>query len=411
MAWREHSMREERAEFVRLALQAGANKSELSRGFGVSRSNAYKWLQRYVAEGEAGLAERSRQPDTSPGQTREAMEAAVLEVRARSNGVWGGRKIARILRNAGWVAVPAPSTVTAILRRHGELEARASEHPGPYRRFERAQPNELWQMDFKGHVALARGRCHPLGVLDDHSRYAVGLEACGDEQAATVRGRLTAMFRRYGLPWAMLMDNGSPWGDAGDQPHTVLTAWLLRLGMAVIHGRPYHPQTQGKQERFNRTLKAEVLAPSSFRDLVACQGAFDAWRLVYNHERPHDALGLATPGERYRPSARPFPECLPAIEYGPGDSVRKVSEIGFISFNSRRWRIGKAFRGQPVALRATKIDGVFSVHFCTHRIATIDLRVGADPACGFVDNAGLSCGLADNGEALPTTPQAPHQQT
>jgi len=239
----------------------------------------------------------------------------------------------------------------------------------------------------------------------------VGLEACGDEQAATVRDRLTVMFRRYGLPWGMLMDNGSPWGDAGDQPHTVLTAWLLRLGIAVIHGRPYHPQTQGKQERFNRTLKAEVLAPSSFRDLVACQGAFDAWRRVYNHERPHDALGLATPGERYRPSARPFPEHLPAIEYGPGDSVRKVSEIGFISFKSRRWRIGKAFRGHPVALRASEVDGVFSVHFCTHRIATIDLRAGADLACGFVDNADLSCGLADNMDALSTTPQAPHQQT
>jgi transposase InsO family protein len=395
-------MKTERGEFVRLALQPGANKSELSRRFGVSRSNASKWLKRYTAEGEAGLAERSRRPHTSPGQTPETVEAAVLAVRARSNGVWGGRKIARVLHNEGWVAVPAASTVTAILRRHGELAARAGEHPGPYRRFERPQPNELWQMDFKGHVALARGRCHPLCVLDDHSRYAVGLEACGDEQEATVRGRLTAMFRRYGLPWEMLMDNGSPWGDAGDQPHTVLTTWLLRLGIAVLHGRPYHPQTQGKEERFNRTLKAEVLAPRSLRDLVACQGAFDAWRVVYNHERPHDALGLATPGERYRPSARPFPECLPAIEYAPGDSVRKVSEIGFISFKSQRWRIGKAFRGQPVALRASAADGVFSVYFCTHRIATIDLRGGAGLACGFVDNA-----------ALPTTPQAqqPHPQT
>ena len=402
-------MREERAEFVRLALQPGANKSELSRRFGVSRSNAYKWLQRYVAAGEAGLAERSRQPHASPGQTREAMEAAVLGVRARSNGAWGGRKIARVLRNEGWGAVPAPSTVTAILRRHGELERRAKEHPGPYRRFERAQPNELWQMDFKGHIALARGRCHPLCVLDDHSRYAVGLEACDDEREATVRDRLTAIFRRYGMPWQMLMDNGSPWGDAGDQPHTVLTAWLLRLGIAVSHGRPYHPQTQGKEERFNRTLKAEVLAGRSFVDLTACQGAFDTWRLVYNHERPHDALGLATPGERYRPSAKPFPERLPVIEYGPGDSVRKVAETGFISFKGRCWRIGKAFRGQPVALRASAADGVFSVHFCAHHIATIDLR-GADPACGFVDNADRSCGLADHVDALPTTPQAPHQQ-
>ena len=402
MPWRERSMKEEREEFVRLALQAGANKSELSRRFGVSRSNGYKWLARYAAAGSAGLEERPRRPHGSPGRTQDAVESAVLRVRARSNGAWGGRKIAQVLRREGCAAVPAPSTVTAILRRHGELEARAREHPGPYRRFERPAANDLWQMDFKGHFALAVGRCHPLGVLDDHSRYALGLEACGDEQEATVRLRLTAIFRRYGLPWEMLMDNGSPWGDAGDQPRTEFTVWLLRLGVRVIHGRPYHPQTQGKEERFNRTVKAEVLAGRSLHDLVACQSAFDAWRPVYNHERPHDALGLATPGERYRPSARSFPERLPAIEYGPGERVRKVSANGFISFKGRPWRIGKAFRGQPVALRASAVDGVLSVHFCAHCIASIDLRDGAGAACGFVDNA----------DALPTTPQAqqPQQQ-
>jgi len=298
--------------------------------------------------------------------------------------------------------VPAASTVTAILRRHGALGRRAGEHPGPWKRFERPRPNDLWQMDFKGHVALARGRCHPLCVLDDHSRYAVGLEACGDEQDATVRLRLTEIFRRYGLPWEMLMDNGSPWGDAGDQAHTVFTVWLLRLGIGVTHGRPYHPQTQGKEERFNRTLKAEVLAARSLPDLVACQGAFDDWRPIYNHVRPHEALGLTTPGERYLPSVRSFPERLPAIEYGSGDSVRQVSTNGFISFKGRVWRIGKAFRGQPVALRASAVDGVLGVHFCAHHIATIDLR--ADPAA--------ACGLVDNADALPTTPQAqqPHPQ-
>jgi transposase InsO family protein len=324
----------------------------------------------------------------------------VLRIRTESSEAWGGRKIRAAMQRTGHAEVPAASTITAILRRHGKLGVRAGEHPGPYQRFEYAAPNELWQMDFKGHFPLPAGRCHPLTVLDDHSRYAVGLAACGDEQDGTVRGRLVSVFRRYGLPLAMLMDNGSPWGDAGDQPHTVFTTWLLRLGVRVIHGRPRHPQTQGKDERFHRTLKAELLQARSFRDLAHCQGAFDSWRHLYNHHRPHDALALAVPADRYRPSPRPFPETLPPIEYGPGDVVRKVDQSGFISFKNRPWPIGKAFRGQPIAVRATSEDGVFSVHYCTHRIAVIDLRGARTAACGFVDNA----------SALPTNPQALPQQ-
>ena len=400
MPWRELSVMDQREEFVRLASVPGANKAELCRRFGISRDKGYKWLRRYRAEGREGLCDRSRRPQRSPSRTPAPVEAEVLRIRAASNGAWGGRKIAAVMARRGSETVPAASTITAILRRHGKLEGRAGEHPGPYRRFERAHPNELWQMDFKGHFALPCGRCHPLGVLDDHSRYALGMEACGDEQDATVRERLVAVFRHYGLPFEMLMDNGPPWGDAGDQPYTALAVWLIRLGVQVTHGRPRHPQTQGKEERLHRTLIAEVLNGRSFRDLADCQRAFDAWRPVYNHERPHEALGLATPGERYRPSPRAFPETLPALEYGPGDLVRKVSSDGLISFRNRPVRVGGAFRGQHVALRPTTCDGVFSVHFCAQVIATLDLRAGAPSPCGLVDIA----------RAMPTTPQAPQQQ-
>ena len=400
MPWTELSIMDQREEFVRLAMMPGANKRELCRRFGISRAKGYKWLRRYVAEGRAGLSDRSRRPHQSPARTAEAVEKEVLRIRGENNGAWGGRKIRAAMWRAGHPDVPAASTITAILRRHGKLEERAGEHPGPHQRFERATPNELWQMDFKGHFALPAGRCHPLTVLDDHSRYSVGLAACADERDATVRERLVAVFRRYGLPWAMLMDNGAPWGDAGDQPYTVFTVWLLRLGVRVTHGRPRHPQTQGKDERFHRTLKAEVLHARSFRDLAECQSAFDAWRHVYNHDRPHDALGLSVPAERYRPSSWTFPEALPPIEYGPGDIVRKVDRDGFISFQNRSWRVSKAFRSQPIALRATTQDGLFSVHYCTHHIAAIDLRAEPPSTCGVVDNAG----------ALPTTPQAQPQQ-
>lgn len=398
MPWRNESVMSQREEFVRLALAEGANRSELCRRFGVSRDTAYKWLGRYAAAGRAGLSDRSRRPHRSPERSVVAVEAEVLRIRAAHNNAWGGRKIQASMRRAGWTDLPAPSTITAILRRHGRLEERAAEHPGPCRRFERAAPNELWQMDFKGHFALPQGRCHPLTVLDDHSRYALALAACADEQDGTVRGRLAGVFRRYGLPWAMLMDNGSPWGDSGGQPHTVFTVWLLRLGVRVSHGRPFHPQTQGKDERFHRSFKAEVLQGRSFGDLAHCQRAFDGWRLVYNHERPHEALGMSVPAERYRASARPFPDTLPPIEYAPGDVVRKVQHGGWIGFKGRAFRIGKAFCGQPIALRASTEDGVFTLHFCAHRIGAIDLR--APHACGFVDSA----------SALPTTPQAPPPQ-
>ena len=375
MPWRECSSVSEREEFVKLVELESSNVSVLCRRFGISRKTGYKWLNRYESVGCAALCDRSRRPHTSPEKTCEAMEAAVLSVRTE-HSAWGGRKIRRVLLNAGHQGVPSASTITAILHRHGLIdEAESSKHKA-WMRFEHERPNDLWQMDFKGHFAMDLGRCHPLTVLDDHSRYCVGLEACGNERTGTVRERLTGVFRRYGLPCRMLMDNGSPWGNDADHPWTPLTVWLLRLGVGVSHGRPYHPQTQGKDERFHRTLKAEVLSGRSFENLPSCQSAFDDWRETYNVRRPHEALELNTPITRYAVSPRFFPEALPPIEYGPGDTVRHVYDGGQITLRNREYRVGKAFRGYPVALRPTLCDGVLDVYFCTERIGWIDERTG-----------------------------------
>lgn len=388
MAFREVSVMDQKREFVVFARAEGANVRDLCRRFGISPTTGYKWLDRYQREGLAGLAERSRRPQSSPLRTAAAIEAKVLEVRELSNNAWGGRKIKRALEDDGEMGIPAASTITEIMRRHGRLsDSGSAAHPGPWTRFERRSPNELWQMDFKGHFAIHVGRCHPLTALDDHSRYNLILAACGDEQAATVRGHVAEAFRRYGLPLAMLMDGGSPWSDSGGDPLTRFSVWLMRLGVRVSHGRPYHPQTQGKEERFHRTFKAEVTNGRSFRDLADCQRAFDDWRPRYNYERPHEALDMATPAERYRPSSRAFPETLPPIEYAPGDQVRKVDSDGFISFKNRPWRISKALRGEPIALRPTTEDGVYAVHYCAHRIKTVDLTATTEAVCGLVDNA------------------------
>jgi len=280
MPWCAVSTMSLRREFVELAQAEAVNMRALCRRFGISPKTGYKWVVRFADEGERGLLERSRRPRQSPRRTASAMEAAVVAVRT-AHPAWGGRKIRAYLAQRGQRRLPSASTMTAILRRQGHLDpGAAAQHP-PWQRFEYPVPNALWQMDFKGHFALTTGmRCHPLGVLDDHSRYALCLQACPNQQQGTVETALRTTFRRYGLPATMIMDNGPPWGSDWAHPYTPLTVWLLRLGIRVTHGRPYHPQTQGKEERFHRTLQAEVLRGRVFADLSSCQAALETWRLV-----------------------------------------------------------------------------------------------------------------------------------
>ena len=376
MPWKEVSAVDLREEFVMLARDEGSCFRALCRRYGISPTTGYKWLGRHAAEGRAGLVDRSRRPLSSPRRTAREVEARVLALRDR-HPAWGGRKLRRRLQDLGLDAVPSASTITAILRRNGRLDDAVADRHRAFVRFEHAAPNDLWQMDFKGHFALSQGRCHPLTLIDDHSRFSPGLEACADERASTVRERLTGIFRRYGLPWRILADNGAPWGHDRECRHTRLTIWLLRLDIAVSHGRPYHPQTQGKAERFHRSLAKEVLAGPSPRDLAECQRRFDAWRHVYNAERPHQAIALAVPLQRYRPSVRPFPESLPPLDYDSADIVRKVDTTGRLSWRGRSFRVGKALQGQAVAIRPTITDGRYDVCIGRHAVASIDLSEAA----------------------------------
>jgi transposase InsO family protein len=374
MPWQERSSMSERQEFVAFARQEGATIAALCRHFGISRKTGYKWLER-AAQREPVLADRSRRPHTSPWRTPREREDRVLALRA-AHPAWGGRKLHHALARQGMVHPPAASTITAILRRHGLLAA--APPPRDFIRFEHERPNDLWQLDFMGHRPLDVERVHPLSLLDDHSRFALTLTACANEQHTTVKTHLTRVFQHYGLPHSLLCDNGSPWGSAGMGGFTSVEAWLLQLGVEPWHGRPRHPRTQGKVERFHRTIAAEVFGMGQFPDLATTQTAFDRFRACYNHERPHEALADAVPASRYQPSPRPFPETLPEIVYGSQDAVRIVTVHGSISWQRRRAFVGRGLVGQPVGVRPTAVDGVWHVFYCHRQVATIDRRVSEE---------------------------------
>ena len=372
MPWAERTLMLLRQEFVCLVEAGRIPMNQLCQRFGISRKTGYKWVRRYRADGPAGLTDRSRRPQHVVRRVPEAIREAVLQER-RAHPAWGARKLRQRLQQQGHTPLPACSTITALLHREGLIDANSPSGQQPWQRFEQPAPNGLWQMDFKGPVKTLAGPVQPLTILDDHSRYNLCLQALLNQQTATVQETLRTIFRRYGLPDRMLMDNGSPWGDAGNQPYTQLTVWLLHVGIRVSHSRPYHPQTMGKDERFHRTLTREVLSQAQWQNATHLQQALGKWRTIYNHERPHEALGLAVPASRYQPSLRAFPETLPPIEYDQGVPVRKVQQEGVIHFQGHTIKISKAFRGYPVGMRPLPEKNRYDVLFCHHRIKTIDL--------------------------------------
>jgi transposase InsO family protein len=319
MVWKAVSVMEQRQELVRLAMLEGVNRREIFRRFGVSAQTGYKWLAR-AAVGE-GFGDQSRKPLSNPLRCDEAVEHAVLVVRDQ-HPAWGARKIANVLEREGQ-AVPACSTVHAILVRNNRILPKRGGDPASMR-FERPEPNELWQMDFKGSSTLGNGeKLYPLTVVDDHSRYALCIGACGDETGSTVKAQLEQVFAIYGLPQAFFVDNGNPWGDSQGGQWTKFRVWLLKYGIQLIYARPYHPQSRGKNERFHRSMDDEVFALRPLANKSEAQHSFTRWRGIYNHERPHEGIAMQRPADRYRPSPRRMPAKLPQIEYNAGEIVRK----------------------------------------------------------------------------------------
>ena len=371
MPWKRTDVNEQRIAFVIRASEPGANVSGLCREFGVSRRTGYRWLDRYRAAGSLrGLSERSRRPHTSPDRTSTEVEARVMALRERYD--WGGRKLQVLLKREG-IAL-SESTINRILKRRGLIAPWRSHQPA-VQRFERQRCNELWQMDFKGDYRLGRGRCYPLSLLDDHSRYVVGLHAVAGLDTATVRRCLVNTFERYGVPEAILMDHGIPWwGNSNARGLTRVSVDLLRQNIQLCFSGVRHPQTQGKVERFHRTLSDELRRRNIPNTIDAFQVRLDQFRELYNQIRPHEALHMAVPGQAYTPSPRAYNPTPPDWEYPPGSVVRRLNSQGSLDYNRQRLFVCEALADECVRLE--QLHNTLAIQYRHMYIREIDLSTG-----------------------------------
>jgi transposase InsO family protein len=361
------SVIEQRWEFVKRAVPRQEPLAKLCREFGISRPTGYLWLRRYEqARTLTALQSRSRRPQRSPLRTAEGIEQRVVALRERTH--WGARKLRELLREKEQMELPA-RTIHRILQRHDLVVAPV---PGAApSRFERSEPNELWQMDSKAKYTLEDGECHPLVILDDCSRYMVGLHALSRLAIELAVPCLVATFRQYGVPQAMLMDRGSLWwSPTNGWGLTSLSVRLIEQGITLLFGRARHPQTQGKVERVNRTIGEELRYHGEPRRLAQWAARLEDTRQRYNWERPHEALGMARPAQRYRRSEREYAEHPREWEYEARSEVRQLSANGMLQEGGRQWFVCEALAGKRV--RVERFDGKLLVSYRHMHVREID---------------------------------------
>lgn len=371
MAWEERTVEGMREEFVRRVLAQERSKAALCREYGISRPTGDKWIERFQ-QGDA-MSDRSRAPKSVPGRTSREMEREIVRLRQQYPAL-GAVKLRRIMENSGYADLPCARTFNNIFQRNGLIEQQASQAAAPCQRFEKSVPNEMWQADFKGHFRMENGyRCHPLNILDDCSRFNLCIEAMINETFDAVKPVMERLFRDYGLPFSFLCDNGNPWGTAQSLGYSRFEVWLMELGVLTLHGRPRHPQTQGKEERFNRSFTRECLKGKTFRDKNHAQACFNEYRAFYNDVRPHFALELNVPSSRYEPSTRQMPDKVEDWEYGQEYQLCKVKETGYFSYRGQGFFLSEAFGGKTIAVRDSHLDGQITLVFRQFKIGRIDL--------------------------------------
>jgi transposase InsO family protein len=372
MPWKVAPVFEQRSAFLAAVTGGGESISQACRAHGISRKTGHKWLKRLRADPTAPLWDRSRKPLHSPTRTGEVCERAVLEIRDRFG--WGPQKIrAALTAQPDSPILPSERTIAAILARHGKILPPVGPAALP-QRFERSYPNQLWQFDFKGPLEVGRKTVNPFVVVDDHSRYLLALEPSYDKKNGTAWALLWALFERYGLPDQVISDNAF----SGHRIEGLTTvSWidmcLIRTGVDPIHGRPYHPQTQGKVERFNGTLERELFPKTRKDSIEHFYADCELWRTtVYNTLRPHESLGDRPPLSRWFASSRKRPATLPQVTYPEGAVVRKISPAGDLRWNRYRILAGFGLSGQFV--RVAESDHDLELFFGPKLIRKVPLK-------------------------------------
>lgn len=407
MPWKETCRMDQRMQLIARALAGEDEMSGLCREYAISRKTGYKWLGRYRSEGVAGLRDRSPAALQHGRALDAAVVQAVLGLRERWPS-WGPKKLRVKLAelHPGW-PVPAASTIGEWLRRAGlagrsRRRRRCPAFTQPFAAVSEA--NAVWCTDFKGWFRTGDGqRCDPLTLSDGHSRFLLRLEAVDQPDAANVRPIFAAAFREYGLPGAIRSDNGPPFASPGAGGLSRLAIWWIKLGIKPERIAAGKPQQNGRHERLHRTLKEDTAAPPA-ASVTAQQQRFDAFRAMYNAERPHEALGQKTPASLYQPSPRPYPERLEDPSYGPQAAIRRVRSNGQIKWAGQLVFVGEALIGEPVGVVETE-SGDWLVRF-----AHVDLGfIHPDkPRLSPRPMRGRPMDLMDIAGAIPTTPQA-HQ--
>jgi transposase InsO family protein len=373
MPWRETCVMDERLQFV-AAYQAGkVGMAELCRAAGISRKTGYKWIERYLSEGEAGLRDRSRAPHVQARRTADDIALAILAYKDQHQD-YGPKKIrARLSEERPEVAWPAVSTMGGLLAAHGRVKPQTRRRrtpPYPHPLLPMEEPNAVWTADFKGQFATGDGQlCYPLTVADGCSRYLITCRGMPKISRVGVFRSFNQAFREHGLPDAIRTDNGPPFSNRG-LGISKLTVWWWKLGIRHERIEPGHPEQNGRHERMHRTLKAATAQPPA-TNLASQQRRFDAWRREYNQHRPHEALGQRPPSAVFEASRRPLPQHLPEVSYPDGYVVRQVRQNGSIKWHSRLIFVCTSLVGDPIGLSRFD-DQRWRVYFMSEPIGIFD---------------------------------------
>lgn len=375
MPWRQTDPVLERTRFVLEAERSGLSISELCRRYGISRPTGYHWIRRYRIEGLAGLEDRSRRPHRSPEETPAEVIEKLVALRERKPN-WGPKKLLdRLGRLHPEMMLPAVSTVSAILKRHGLVKTRRRRrHPervlvSPMGELE--SPNEVWTTDFKGEFRVGSGEmCYPLTIADGWSRFLLACEGLTATRYQLAQPAFIRVFQEYGLPDRIRSDNGPPFGTHAVGGLSRLAVWWLKLGIRVERSRPGKPQDNGRHERMHRTLKEETMRPVQ-AGMSSQQERFDAFRREYNEERPHEALSGLSPGDLYRASWRPLTSETPGLDYPAHYERRQVRTDGAIKWRGKYIFLSEILAREPVGFDEIE-DDVWAVYFTSLRLGTLN---------------------------------------